>query len=532
MTGGTAAPSPHGCHPSDTDTKSSKLLLGIAYHADMLRLSDLSVAEPIGKREYRERVRELRAGLLGAQVALRDRPASALLVVAGMDGGGKGDTVRILNAWMDPRWIRTHGFDEPSEEETDRPAFWRYWRRLPPLGEIAIFLSAWYSNLLQAQLDGQTHEPLSSSLERVRSYERTLADHGMLVFKLWLHLDSEAQAERFRALEADPQRSWRVTSDDWDRWRRNDELSAAAEQMIRETHGDGCEWHLVEASDDRRRALEVGDALLSALRDHVEGDEREAGGSEAGPSAEVSFSLAPCATQEEIPKQVYRDKLGELQGQLNALHREARRSGIPVIGVFEGRDAAGKGGAIRRVVAALDARTVDVARIGPPNPEELTHHYLWRFWRRVPRAGYVTLFDRSWYGRVLAERVEELATPEEWRRAYDEINDFELQLVEHGVVLHKIWLQIDRDEQKRRFEERKSVPHKRWKLTEDDRRNRKLWKEYDEAIADMFAHTSTDFAPWTIVPANDKRHARLVVLETFVDGLQEALEIRGGVSLA
>jgi len=227
-----------------------------------------------------------------------------------------------------------------------------------------------------------------------------------------------------------------------------------------------------------------------------------------------------------VNKAKYREELAELQAELNRLYRRAREEGVSLIAVFEGRDAAGKGGAIRRIVAALDARRVDVARIGPPSEEELKHHYLWRFWRRIPRAGRVSLFDRSWYGRVLVERVEHLASEPEWRRAYDEINEFEEQLVEDGCVLVKFWLEIDSDEQKRRFSERSRVPHKRWKLTESDRRNRRLWKEYDVAVNEMMERTSTKAGPWTIVQANDKRHARLEVLRTLVDALETHLSVQ------
>ena len=220
----------------------------------------------------------------------------------------------------------------------------------------------------------------------------------------------------------------------------------------------------------------------------------------------------------------YQKELASLQARMALLHRRARDKGLSLVGVFEGRDAAGKGGAIRRLVPSIDARRVDIVRVGPPNDEERAHHYLWRFWRRIPRAGYVTLFDRSWYGRVLVERVEGLASPEEWNRAYSEIRDFEQQLVEHRLVLVKIWLEVSPEEQQRRFEERHRIAHKRWKLTEEDIRNRDRWTAYDEAISDMLRETDSEHAPWHVVVGDDKRSARLDVLRHFCDRQEERLD--------
>lgn len=491
----------------------------------MHSLIDLSVASPMPKAEHQKRSLALRQALLQIQVDLHDTSTNALILIAGVDGGGKGETVQLLNHWMDPRWIRTHAFDENLSEEAEHPTFWRYWRRLPPRGEIAIFLSAWYSKLLLHRVNGGSDSVFARELDRVRRFEQMLSDDGTMIFKLWLHLDAASQEQRFRELEADPLQRWRVSARDWENWSRYDEFTRAGEEIIAETHTNPCAWHVIEASDPLRRAIESGETLLAAMRAHVISQGGSAHRPESRATAEPRMSnVLSINSAAALRKPTYREKLALLQARLGVLHRRAREAGVSVIGVFEGRDAAGKGGAIRRVVSALDARNVDVVRIGPPSDEEQMHHYLWRFWRRIPRAGYIALFDRSWYGRVLAERVEELAMPHEWQRAYEEINDFERQIVEHGAVLVKFWLQIDRDEQKRRFKERSLIPHKRWKLTEDDRRNRRLWNEYDAAIDEMLERTSTEVVPWTIVAANDKRHARLEVLRTLVSALEARLD--------
>ncbi len=474
------------------------------------------------KRKYREQTTELRKQLLLAQADLRERRVPVITLVAGVDGAGKGECVELLNAWLDPRWIRTRAFDRPTDEETERPHFWRYWRALPPRGDMALYLSAWYSLPLLQRVDGLGRQDFADRLERIRRFERMLSDDGYVVSKIWLHLERDAQVDRFERLQSDPLRSWRVTQRDWDNCARYPQFVAAAEELIEASHTDESPWTVIDGSDVQHRNLALGNAVLSALRRAPE----------PAPRVEPTTRRAPRESQPPddgsppeagLSKREYQRELAGLQGALNQLHRSARARGVPLVAVFEGRDASGKGGAIRRVVPAFDPRCVDVVRTGPPNDEESEHHYLWRFWRRLPRAGHVTLFDRSWYGRVLVERVERLADEDSWLRAYDEINEFEHQLTEHGVVLVKFWMDVSPNEQARRFAERQRVAHKRWKFTPDDLRNRSLWDEYDAALADVLSCTDTPAAPWTVVPADDKRRARLNVLRAISERLETHL---------
>ena len=473
------------------------------------------------KRIYRDRASALRLELLEMQTRLRGSPLKAVVLFCGVDGAGKGEVVNLLNKWLDPHWIRSRAFDAPSDEESERPPFWRFWRALPGRGEMALLLSAWYSEPLLERVRGRDAHWLEQRLERIRRFERMLDLDEYVILKFWLHLDREAQERRLRALEGDPLLHWRVSETDWHNWSRYDRFVEATEELLEGTHSDASPWIVVDGSDPRRRDLAVGEALLAGLKRRLTG-----GGAE---NLSVSNANGPEGTAETgrdgsvderrsggsraLDPDEYRRKRRRLQAELNQLHHRARRAGTSLVSVFEGRDAAGKGGAIWRLVPAFDARVLDVVRVGPPTEEELSHHYLWRFWRRLPRAGGVTLFDRSWYGRVLVERVEGLVEEDGWRRAYDEINDFELQMVEHGTVILKCWLEVSREEQALRFEERKRIPHKRWKLTEDDLHSRALWDEYDAAVRDMLKHTSTSHAPWLVVPADDKRRARIHVLK-------------------
>jgi AMP-polyphosphate phosphotransferase len=505
----------------------------------MFEAAELGLEVP--KEEYKAREPVLRAELLAVQQRLRTAPFPVLVVFAGVDGAGKGETVNLLNAWMDPRWIATQAFGDSSDEEQERPEYWRFWRALPERGRIGLFLSSWYSRpILDRVYRRLSVEAFDERLHRIVDFEQTLAADGALILKFWMHLDKAAQKKRLTTLERDPLRRWQVDDLAWKHWRMYSKFVTAAEQAIRETNRAHAPWTIVEGGDARYRSLAVGEAIRDAINRRLADlaaspagalSRGTAAGAPArtarGASSKVSRSGASILSRLDTAKRVTPGKaaarIERQQGRLNLLEREARARGVSTIVVFEGWDAAGKGGAIRRVTAALDARDYRVIPIAAPTDEERAQHYLWRFWRHLGRAGRVTIFDRSWYGRVLVERVEGFASDREWMRAYAEINQFERQLVDHGIVLIKCWLHVTRDEQLRRFKEREATPHKRWKLTDEDWRNRARWNAYEQAVNDMIERTSTHEAPWTLVAANDKSLARLEVLETVCDHLERGL---------
>jgi polyphosphate kinase 2 (PPK2 family) len=225
-----------------------------------------------------------------------------------------------------------------------------------------------------------------------------------------------------------------------------------------------------------------------------------------------------------LTKAAYKKELLKYQGQLNILMRSPEfKKRMSLVVAYEGADAGGKGGNIRRVTAALDARYYNIIPVAAPTDEEKVQPYLWRFWRHVPGKGRVTIFDRTWYGRVLVERVEGYCSEADWMRAYSEINDFEEQLVRNNILIVKFWLAISKEEQLRRFKEREKIGFKRFKITEEDWRNREKWDAYEQAVCDMVDRTSTDIAPWTIVEGNSKYYARIKVLKTLCDTIEAAL---------
>jgi polyphosphate kinase 2 (PPK2 family) len=516
----------------------------------------------VEKEEYKARVPALRAELLDAQQALRkDGRVAVIVLFAGVDTAGKGETVNTLSEWMDPRWLVARAYGPASDEERERPRFWRYWRDLPPKGRIGLFLSAWYSDPVLQRVRKETSvEEFDAQLDEIAAFERALTDDGTVIVKFWMHLDKKAQRKRLRTLEKDPLTHWRVTKEQWKNWQVYGRFIAAAERAIRRTSTPKAPWHIVEGLDERYRNLTAAVTLRDAIRDAVARSQRETSAadepapdaarekrvpgrrkgarvaaSDASPArASVEQVLDRVARERSVLDQVdlslaldkkaFQSQLAKLQARLHLLERKALNRGISTIVVFEGWDAAGKGGAIRRITAALDARWYQVIPIAAPTDEERAQHYLWRFWRHLSRAGRLTIYDRSWYGRVLVERVEGFATRDEWMRAYSEINFFEELLVDRGFVVVKYWIHISQDEQLRRFKQREKEAHKRWKITEEDWRNREKWGDYELAVNDMVARTSTSHAPWTIVGGNDKYHARIQVLEVLCDRIEKRLK--------
>jgi len=496
----------------------------------------------VSKDDFEQQEEGLRIELLQLQQRLRETGVPVILVFAGVEGAGKSESMNLLNAWLDPRWIVTRAYGPPSDEERERPEYWRFWRDLPPKGRIGQFLSSWYSRPFMALASKTISEAaFDEEMNRVVSFEKTLADDGALILKFWMHLSKKAQKARLKALEKNPLEQWRVTKRDWRHWKMYDSFIGAAERLIARTSTGEARWVIVEGEDHRYRSLTVLCTLRDALLHHLDRRAYATGTSPLGKERRHHDSDAqePVLPQvvtglptvldtldmtQTLPKHDYRDALAAEQRRVGILARKARAKGVSTVLVFEGWDAAGKGGTIRRVTHALDAREAQVIPVAAPNDEERAQHYLWRFWRQLGRAGRVTVFDRSWYGRVLVERVEGFASEDEWRRAYAEIRDFEDQLVQSGIVLCKFWLHITKDEQLQRFQAREESPFKRWKLTDEDWRNREKWDDYTLAVNETIERTSTRNAPWTLVEANDKRFARVKVVKTIADRMEAALD--------
>ncbi len=484
----------------------------------------------VAKERYDAAVPRMRVDLINAQFDLQSENFSVLINLAGDDRQGCEEVVDLLREWMDGRYIDTHFFGRPSDEESEHPYFWRYWRALPSRGRIGLFFGDFAWHLIEARIHGDFDaNAFDIYLEHVKRFYAALVADGMSVLNLWLHLPKKELKKRLKKSKKKPAEEWQVHEVDWEILADYDKTISICDEAMVRTSSDDCSWHVIESTDERYRNLTVAQIILDAITDRLNGEspapkiqsKDDSGGAAAtdarrGVLNSVDLSLA-------LEKDDYKKMLNRYQRKLNKLSLQAHKKGLSSVVVFEGWDAAGKGGIIRRMTAAISARDVRVVPIASPTEEEQAYHYMWRFWRQLPKAGRMLVFDRSWYGRVLVERVEGFASREEWNRAYDEIVDFEAQLVRHGILVRKFWLHIDPDEQLARFKAREQTPYKKYKITEEDYRNREKWDDYVIAVGEMVVRTSTEHAPWILVPANDKPWARVAVLKEVCKGLEEML---------
>jgi polyphosphate:AMP phosphotransferase len=494
--------------------------------------ADAELGHSIDKDTFERELEPLRLALLEAQFALRDRPTfPVVIVIGGVDGAGRSETINALNSWLDPRLVEVNGFGTPSDEERQRPPFWRFWQALPPAGKIGIFFGSWYTDPIVQAVEGTRRSGgahLDERIGAIARFERMLTDEGVLLLKFWFHLSKEAQRRRIRELASDPSTAWRITRRDRSRLKQYDHFAAVSERVLTRTSRAWAPWTVIEGTDRRYRELTTAQMVTSALRQRLDAPLVVAPAPPLPalpPSRSGRTVLTKLDLTASLSRPLYEKSLARLQDRLAWLTRHKRFRERNVVAVFEGNDAAGKGGAIRRVVAAVDARVIRVVTVAAPTDEERRHPYLWRFWRQLPQHGRIVVFDRSWYGRVLVERVEGFASPFDWQRAYAEINEFEESLTASGTIVVKCWLAISKDEQLRRFRARERTAFKAHKITADDWRNRKRWPAYVTAVHEMVARTSTTGAPWTMVAANDKLHARVTVLEAIVGAVEQGLGV-------
>ncbi len=482
----------------------------------------------VSKSDYNKKVPTLRTQLLTVQQQLNTQNFAVIILISGVDGGGKGEVINLLNEWLDPRLMRTNAYDSPSDEEKERPVFWRYWRTMPAKGSIGIYVGSWYSDpIAQRVYDKISDAKLKVRLTQIKDLEQELSDDNTLIIKCWLHLKQAQQKKRLKQLEKNPDTAWQVTASDKKHLKMYDTFTRVAEDVLTETSSAKNPWLIVEGSNIRYSSLTVGQHVLDKIKVHISKQKQQK--KTSSPAPKTLFGNQPNLLDSldlnlTLGKDQYKEQLNYYQGKLNKLARQAHEKKISSVLVFEGWDAGGKGGAIRRLTHAMDARNYQVIPIAAPTEEERMHHYLWRFWRHMPRAGKVTIYDRSWYGRVLVERIEGFAAENEWTRAYPEIRNFEEALTQHGIALVKFWLHIDPDEQLRRFKAREQISYKQYKITDEDYRNREKWDAYSLAVNDMVARTSTQSALWTLVEANDKHYARIKVLQTYCAKLEEMLD--------
>ena len=487
-------------------------------------LKNFEYAKTEDKVKLNREIKELRARLVAQQQQVRAGKLPVLVLIEGWSAAGKGSLIKEIISEMDPRFYQVISPAIIPENEERYPFLYPFANAIPENGQVVFLDSGWMESAVRKNLRLEiTRDEYKRRIRMVNEFERQLRDGGYLVLKIFLHIDKKEQGNRLKNLLDDADTEWRVTKDDlWQHEEYAPFLKAYDDFM--EKTGEHVQWHVLDGKRKKRATRDALKLLVNKIDKALEkgryiGDPFE----EKFPLVKMpklaDVDLTPTITDEE-----YKEELKKLQSRLSDLHNILSRKKIPVILCYEGWDAAGKGGNIRRVAYPLDPRGVDVHPIASPEPHELNRQFLWRFWTRLPRTGHICIFDRTWYGRVMVERLEGFCTEKDWKRAYNEINEFERMLTDWGAVVMKFWIHIDQDTQLARFTDRQNTPEKQWKITDEDWRNREKWPQYEEAVDEMLAKTSTKNAPWYIIESNDKKYARIKALRLIIKKLEDACE--------
>lgn len=487
-------------------------------------LKDFVKATQPEKDQLKSELAIERERLAGWQMMIKEAKLPVMVVFEGWGSSGKGTLIGRIIKNIDPRFFYVRTMKAPTSEEKRFPFLYRYMKEIPEAGKFTFFDDFWMEEVVTQKMRGEIDD--STYARRVKSInttERSLTDNGYLVMKFFFHLGKKEQKKRLRGLQESKNTRWRVSEDDLYENKHYDEYLEVYDKYLEDTNRSAAPWYIIDAKDKKWAELQVlrflNQGIDTALKNHAL----------ATPILQNPFPLNHTPLLSEISladktlsDEEYKKELDSLQGKLRELHNELYRRKIPVVIAYEGWDAAGKGGNIKRITAALDPRGYQVLPIASPEPHEKARHFLWRFWTRLPKDGHIAIFDRTWYGRVMVERLEGFCSENDWQRAYNEINEFEKELAEWGAVVIKFWVQIDNQTQLERFTDRQNTPEKQWKITDEDWRNREKWDQYEEAVNEMLQKTNTTFAPWYILESNDKKYARIKALRIVVESLKKA----------
>ena len=462
--------------------------------------------------------------LAGFQMKIKEAKLPVMVIFEGWGAAGKGSVIGRVIKNIDPRFFRVKTMAPPTAEEKRYPFLYRYMLEIPEAGKFEFFDGYWMEEIVNGRAEGTLSEKeYNKRIRSVNTTERSLTDNGYLVMKFFFEIDRKEQKKRLKALLSDKNTSWRVSEADEEQNKDYDRYEKLFDRYLSDTNRSTSPWYIIDAKDRKWAELQVleflNQGIDTALKNH----------SLAVPILQNTFPLVEMPDLKDVSlrdktvsDEEYEKQLDKLQKELRDLHNELYRRKIPVIIAYEGWDAAGKGGNIKRIAGALDPRGYIVHPIASPEPHEKARHFLWRFWNRLPKTGHIAIFDRTWYGRVMVERLEGFCSENDWQRAYNEMNEFEKELSDWGAVIIKFWVQIDNETQLERFTERQNTPEKQWKITEEDWRNREKWDLYEVAVNEMLKKTSTVYAPWHILESNDKHYARLKALKIVIDACKKA----------
>lgn len=488
-------------------------------------LKNRKLAEKPSSEELKARLKAAREKLVIQQMQIKEHKLPVLVLLEGWGTSGKGSVIGQVIRNIDPRFFKVASLERMREEDGRKPFLWRYFKEIPEAGKFVFMDSGWMDEVTrhrcQGTMDDETYEMRIASIRR---FERQLKDNGYLVMKFFLHISEKEQKKRIEQLRKDIDTRWRVS--DGDRWQNKhyDKCLNIFDKYLDSTDSPAVPWYVVDASAKKWAELQVLEILTEGIDIAMQNQAL------AVPMLQNVFPLVKMPKLSEISladktisDEEYDRELDRLQAHLRELHNRLYRKRVPVIIAYEGWDAAGKGGNIKRISEALDPRGFEVHPIASPEPHEKARHYLWRFWTRLPRTGHIAIFDRTWYGRVMVERLEGFCSENDWKRAYNEMNEFEKELSDWGAVIIKFWVQIDKDTQLERFTLRQNTPEKRWKITDEDWRNREKWDAYETAVNEMIQKTSTTYAPWHILESVDKKYARIKALKIVIEEIEKVM---------
>ena len=477
--------------------------------------------------ELKQRLKAAEEKLSQQQMKLKEKRLPVLVLIEGWGAAGKGSAIGQIIKNIDPRFFKVFSMPStPTEEERRRPFLYRFFEKIPEAGKFTFLDSGWMDQIMKERLDGKLDDKAyAQRVDSVKRFERGLTDNGYLVLKFFFHISKKEQESRIDALLSEKDTAWRVSEGDLWQNRHYDKCLEAFDRYLDDTNTPSAPWYIVDSKSKKFAELQVMETLCMGIETALHNE------SLAVPLLQNAFPLIKMPKLRDVPlegktldEEEYKKELKELQAKLGQLHNRLYRKRVPVIIAYEGWDAAGKGGNIKRLTGALDPRGFEVHPIASPEPHEKARHYLWRFWTRLPKDGHIAIFDRTWYGRVMVERLEGFCSENDWQRAYYEMNEFEQELYNWGAVILKFWVQIDKDTQLARFTERQNTPSKQWKITDEDWRNREKWDLYEQAVDEMLQKTSTTYAPWYILPSVDKKYARIEALKIVVRELEKALD--------
>ena len=476
--------------------------------------------------ELKQRLKAAEEKLSQQQMKLKEKRLPVLVLIEGWGAAGKGSAIGQIIKNIDPRFFKVFSMPStPTEEERRRPFLYRFFEKIPEAGKFTFLDSGWMDQIMKERLDGKLDDKAyAQRVDSVKRFERGLTDNGYLVLKFFFHISKKEQESRIDALLSEKDTAWRVSEGDLWQNRHYDKCLEAFDRYLDDTNTPSAPWYIVNSKSKKFAELQVMETLCMGIETALHNE------SLAVPLLQNAFPLIKMPKLRDVPlegktldEEKYKKELKELQAKLGQLHNRLYRKRVPVIIAYEGWDAAGTGGNIKRLTGALDPRGFEVHPIASPEPHEKARHYLWRFWTRLPKDGHIAIFDRTWYGRVMVERLEGFCSENDWQRAYYEMNEFEQELHNWGAVILKFWVQIDKDTQLARFTERQNTPSKQWKITDEDWRNREKWDLYEQAVDEMLQKTSTTYAPWHILESVDKKYARIKALHIVIDALDQAL---------